>query len=64
MGRTMMKLHAVDPGFHVDRLLTARLALTGDAWTAPRRVAFFEALRQRLEFVPGSSDPRHDVAAD
>jgi putative ABC transport system permease protein len=53
MARTMMKLHAVDPGFHIDRLFTARVALTGGPWTEPRRVAFFETLWQRLQSVPG-----------
>lgn len=53
MARTMMKLHAVDPGFHVDRLFTARIAMTGAAWTEPRRVEFMETLRQRLQAVPG-----------
>jgi putative ABC transport system permease protein len=53
MARTMMKLHAVDPGFHVDRLFTARIALMGAAWTEPRRAAFFVTLYERLQSIPG-----------
>ena len=53
MARTMMRLSEVDPGFRADRLLTGRVALTGDAWTEPRRRALFAQLHERLNALPG-----------
>jgi putative ABC transport system permease protein len=54
MARTMLSLNAVDPGFRVDHLLTARVILSGDAWNSPdKRVAFHQALLERVSRVPG-----------
>ena len=54
MARTMLSLNAVDPGFRVDHLLTARVMLSGDAWNNPdKRVAFHQSLIQRVRGVPG-----------
>lgn len=53
MARTMMRLAAVDPGFSGDRVVTGRIALTGEAWPGPRRVAFFGQLLERLIALPG-----------
>jgi len=53
MARTMAGLHAVNPGFRSDHLLTARFALGGAAWTAEKRLAFFDTLLPKLNALPG-----------
>jgi predicted permease len=54
MGRTMLKLSGVDPGFRVDRLAVASVSLAGSAHAAPeRREPMFLRVRERLENVPG-----------
>ena len=42
LGRTMLRLNAVDPGFRVDHLAVATVSLDGTPYTAPdaRRAAF------------------------
>lgn len=53
MGRTMLGLHAVNPGFRTDHLLTARLSLGGPAWTPDKRIAFFNVVLPKLNAAPG-----------
>jgi putative ABC transport system permease protein len=54
MVRSFARLRAVDPGFKPDNLLTMTISLAGSAHnTAPKRVAFFDELLQRIESVPG-----------
>jgi putative ABC transport system permease protein len=54
MMRTMVRLAAVDPGFRADHLLTARVALAGDAWASDeRRLAYYERVRDAVRGLPG-----------
>jgi putative ABC transport system permease protein len=53
MARTIAGLHAVNPGFRSDHLLTARFSLGGPAWTTEKRLAFFDALLPKLNALPG-----------
>ncbi|HXQ70159.1 MAG TPA: ABC transporter permease [Pyrinomonadaceae bacterium] len=54
MVRSFAHLRAVDPGFNPDHLLTMTISLAGSAQnTAPKRVAFFNELLQRVDSVPG-----------
>jgi predicted permease len=44
----------LDPGWQVDGLVTANVALQGEDYTEPaRRVAFYEQLEERLRILPG-----------
>jgi putative ABC transport system permease protein len=53
LGRTMMRLSAVDPGFHVDRLAVATVSLDGTPYAAPEaRQAMFDRVRERLQAMP------------
>jgi putative ABC transport system permease protein len=57
MIRTMAQLAAVDPGFRVDHLLTARIMLAGESWNAlDRRYAFFDRVVEEVRRVPGVTD--------
>jgi predicted permease len=52
--RTLAALDAVDPGFDVEGVVTARVNLTGAAYREPGpQLAFFETLRDRAEAIPG-----------
>ncbi len=53
--RTIVALSRVDSGFRTDHLLTARVNLVGDAWTAVRRRAFVDDLVGRARALPGVS---------
>ena len=54
MARTMWRLQAVDPGFQPDGLLTARVELSGAAWSKPeKRRAFADQALARLAGLPG-----------
>ncbi len=53
MGRTLMRLNAVDPGFEAEGLVTGRVVLSGDRWTAPRRLAFYDAVLEQVRRIPG-----------
>ena len=54
MVRSFARLRAVDPGFAPDHLLTMTISLAGSAHsTAPKRVAFFNDLLQRVDSLPG-----------
>lgn len=52
--RSLMRLQAIDPGFHPEGVLTAYLTLPVEGYSdAPRRVNFFRALGDRLRALPG-----------
>jgi putative ABC transport system permease protein len=52
--RTLQRLASVDPGFRPDGLLTLRVALPPERYPdAAAAVAFFAALPERLERLPG-----------
>ncbi len=54
MVQTMLRLAAVDPGFRTDHLLTARVALSGQAWSAVEtRIAFFDRVLEAVRRIPG-----------
>jgi putative ABC transport system permease protein len=54
MVRSFARLRAVDPGFNADNLLTMTISLSGTTQsTAPKRVAFFNELLQRVDSLPG-----------
>ncbi len=54
MGRTMLKLVAIDPGFRVDHLAVADVSLAGTPYAAPEaRLAMFRRIRERLASMPG-----------
>jgi predicted permease len=56
MGRTMLKLTAIDPGFRVDHLAVADVSLAGTPHAAPdARLAMFRRIRERLASLPGVS---------
>ena len=54
MGRTMLKLSAVDPGFRADHLAVANVSLAGTPYArAPARDPMFLRVRDRLASLPG-----------
>ena len=54
MGRTMLRLAAVDPGFHVDNVAVANISLAGTPNAeATARLPMFRRIRERLSGVPG-----------
>ena len=54
MIRTILNLQAVDPGFRVDNVLTASVALTAAEYpTAERQNAFYREVLDRLGRLPG-----------
>jgi putative ABC transport system permease protein len=54
MGRTMLKLAAIEPGFRVDHLAVADISLAGTPHAAPEaRLAMFRRIRERLASMPG-----------
>jgi len=54
LGRSLMRLSAVDPGFDTGNLLTAQLQLSGDAYQDPAsRVRFFQGLMDDARAIPG-----------
>jgi putative ABC transport system permease protein len=53
LGRTMMRLSAIDPGFRVDHLAVATVSLDGTPYAAPEaRQATFDRVRERLQAMP------------
>jgi putative ABC transport system permease protein len=55
--RSFARVTAVDPGFSIDRRLTVRVALPVARYPdAPRRVAFYAQLFERLAALPGVRD--------
>ncbi len=53
LGRTMIRLNAVDPGFRVDHLVVADVSLAGTPHAEPAaRQAMFDRVRAQLERVP------------
>jgi predicted permease len=56
MGRTMMKLAAVDPGFQIDRVAVANISLAGTPHADPAvRLAMYRRIRERLASTAGVS---------
>jgi putative ABC transport system permease protein len=54
LGRTLVALRAVDPGFRRDHVLTGELALApADYPTEPQVIDAFEAIRDRVAALPG-----------
>jgi putative ABC transport system permease protein len=54
MGRTLMALAAVDPGFRVDHVAVATVSLSGTPYAEPAaRHQMFERVRERLSVIPG-----------
>ena len=55
LGRSLLRVLSTDPGFHTQRVLTLNIALPdlpNDA-AKPQRVAFFNALIDRIRALPG-----------
>jgi putative ABC transport system permease protein len=48
-----MRLHALDPGFNPDGVVSVRLSLPTDRYPAPARRAFLEQLQEKLAVIPG-----------
>lgn len=60
MARTLLNLHAVDPRFDVDRLVTMHVPLPADRYpTELTRRAFFEELDAALQRQPGIERSAH-----
>lgn len=60
MARTLLNLHAVDPRFDVDRLVTMHVPLPVDRYpTELARQAFFEELDASLQDLPGIERSAH-----
>jgi predicted permease len=54
MGRTMLALSAVDPGFRVDHLAVAEVSLAGTPHAGPSaRYAIYQRISERLSALPG-----------
>jgi putative ABC transport system permease protein len=51
--RSLMRLTGVDPGFRVDHLLTARVALPGTYKTGAQSTEFYQQLMERMAAKPG-----------
>jgi predicted permease len=51
--RSMARLLGIDPGFNTENLLTMRLNLRSEAYTAPRRLALYDESLKRLGALPG-----------
>lgn len=57
LGRSLMQLRGVDPGFRTERLLIAQLSLAGPAYQDhDSRVRFFTGLLDDFRAVPGVTD--------
>jgi len=51
--RSLMRLTGVDPGFRVEHVLTARVALPGSYSTPAQSAAFYQQLMARMAAKPG-----------
>jgi putative ABC transport system permease protein len=51
--RSLMRLTGVDPGFQVEHVLTARVALPGSYKTAAQSMEFYQQLMARMAAKPG-----------
>ncbi|HZF10684.1 MAG TPA: ABC transporter permease [Thermoanaerobaculia bacterium] len=51
--RSFSRLLAVDPGFRTARILSFRIELPPDRYSAPQRALFFDRLLDRLKGLPG-----------
>jgi putative ABC transport system permease protein len=71
LGRSFLRLLAVDPGFAANDALTLEVHVWGKARTADQRIAFFEQSLNRIASLPGvraagavSALPFHDNSID
>ena len=69
LGRSLMKVLEVDPGFRVDKIVTMDVSLPWDGWTISKAKAgeavFYPNLIDRLKQIPGvASGWRNQRAAD
>ncbi len=54
LAKSFARLHAIDPGFHPDHLLTMRIQLSGPGYeNVRRRAAYYAELQDRLRMLPG-----------
>jgi len=54
MGRTLLSLATVDPGFRIERLAVAGLSLAGTPYAAPAaRYPMYQRFRERFAALPG-----------
>jgi predicted permease len=54
LAKSFLKLRDADPGFRPDNVLTARVNLTGPAYSLPsRQIEFYERILQKLRAIPG-----------
>jgi putative ABC transport system permease protein len=54
LGRTFLRLRAVDPGFDIHGVLTARMSMQGERYTMPEAVTrFYEEGLARIRRLPG-----------
>ena len=57
LGRSLMKVLEVNPGFRVDKIVTMDVSLPWEGWDNPkakaRQVIFFAKLIERLKQIPG-----------
>jgi putative ABC transport system permease protein len=51
--RSLMRLTGIDPGFQVEHVMTARVALPGSYQTDAQIIGFFEQLMARMRAMPG-----------
>jgi putative ABC transport system permease protein len=51
--RSFAKIHAVDPGFQADGVLTMRLTLPREKYQGERVNGFFDRLEERIGAIPG-----------
>jgi putative ABC transport system permease protein len=51
--RSLMRLTGVDPGFRVEHVLTARVALPGNYQSDAQIAGFFQQLMARIQAMPG-----------
>jgi putative ABC transport system permease protein len=52
--KSFARLRGIDPGFRVENILTATVALPQDGYQEPeRRVQFFKTLEENIEALPG-----------
>jgi putative ABC transport system permease protein len=58
LGRSLLHVLSVDPGFRTERVMTMKLALPGldDAAASIRRVQFLDELFSRIRRIPGVQD--------
>ncbi len=66
LARSMARALSVDLGFNPDHLLSMRMSLPGEAYTAPRRQAIYDECLARVSVLPGvrSAGLTHSLPID